>query len=135
MQQNNKQKGHVCDMFFAPMYVHTGPAGSDAKESACNTGDPGLIPGLGRSPGEGNGYPVFMSGEFHEQRSLAGYSPWDQKTQLSKHIQQRVEACQEWSFCILGVRKILGIISSTIKKKRHEESILVFSLMNQTHTY
>ena len=30
--------------------------GSDGKESACNSGDTGLIPGLGRSPGEGNGY-------------------------------------------------------------------------------
>ena len=32
------------------------------KESACNAGDLGLIPGLGRSPGEGNGYPVQYSG-------------------------------------------------------------------------
>ena len=32
--------------------------GSDGKESACNAEDPGLIPGLGRSPGEGNGNPV-----------------------------------------------------------------------------
>ena len=32
------------------------PGGSDSKESACNAGDLGLIPGLGRSPGEGNGY-------------------------------------------------------------------------------
>ena len=32
------------------------PGGSDGKESACNVGDPGLIPGSGRSPGEGNGY-------------------------------------------------------------------------------
>ena len=32
------------------------PGGSDSKEPACNEGDPGLIPGLGRSPGEGNGY-------------------------------------------------------------------------------
>ena len=31
------------------------PAGSDGKESACSVGDPGLIPGSGRSPGEGNG--------------------------------------------------------------------------------
>ena len=31
------------------------PGGSGSKESACNTGDPGSIPGLGRSPGEGNG--------------------------------------------------------------------------------
>ena len=32
------------------------PGGSDSKESDCNTGVPGLIPGWGRSPGEGNGY-------------------------------------------------------------------------------
>ena len=31
------------------------PSTSDGKESACNAGDVGLIPGLGRSPGEGNG--------------------------------------------------------------------------------
>ena len=31
---------------------------SDGKESACNAGDPGWIPGWGRSPGEGNGYPL-----------------------------------------------------------------------------
>ena len=32
--------------------------GSDSKESACNEGDLGSIPGSGRSPGEGNGYPL-----------------------------------------------------------------------------
>ena len=37
------------------------PAGSDGKESACNAGDPGLIPGLGRFPGEGNGNPLQYS--------------------------------------------------------------------------
>ena len=35
--------------------------GSDGKISACNAGDPGLIPGLGRSPGEGNGNPLQHS--------------------------------------------------------------------------
>ena len=34
---------------------------SDSKESACNTGDPGSIPGSGRSPGEGNGNPLPYS--------------------------------------------------------------------------
>ena len=34
------------------------PGGSDGKESTCNVGDPGSVPGLGRSPGEGNGYPL-----------------------------------------------------------------------------
>ena len=37
------------------------PNGSDGKESACNTGDLDLIPGLGRSPGEGKGYPLQYS--------------------------------------------------------------------------
>jgi len=37
------------------------PGGSDNKESACNAGDLGSIPGLGRSPGEGNGYPLQYS--------------------------------------------------------------------------
>ena len=37
------------------------PGGSDGKESAHNAGDPGLIPGLGRSPGEGNGNPLQYS--------------------------------------------------------------------------
>ena len=38
------------------------PGGSAGKESACNVGDLGSIPGLGRSPGEGNGYPFQYSG-------------------------------------------------------------------------
>ena len=38
------------------------PSGSAGKEFACSTGDPGLIPGLGRSPGEGNSYPLQYSG-------------------------------------------------------------------------
>ena len=38
------------------------PAGSDGKVSACNVGDLGLIPGLGRSPGKANGNPLQYSG-------------------------------------------------------------------------
>ena len=38
------------------------PGGSDGKESACNARDLGSIPGLGRSPGEGNSYPLQNSG-------------------------------------------------------------------------
>ena len=43
-------------------YAHLGvPGGSEGKESACSAGDLGLITGLGRSPGEGNGYPLQYS--------------------------------------------------------------------------
>ena len=43
------------------MYYLDFPGGSDGKESACNEGDLGPIPGLGRSPGEGNGNPYQYS--------------------------------------------------------------------------
>ena len=47
----------------APIYIPINsvvgsPGGSDGKESACNVGSLGLIPGLGRSPAEGNGNPL-----------------------------------------------------------------------------
>ena len=45
---------HSYDMGF--------PCGSADKESACNVGDLGLIPGLGKSPGDGKGYPLQCSG-------------------------------------------------------------------------
>ena len=38
------------------------PGGSGSQESACNVGNLGLIPGLGRSPGEGKGYPLQYPG-------------------------------------------------------------------------
>ena len=51
-----------------------GFTGSSAgKESACNAGDPGSIPGLGRSAGEGIGYPLQYSGL---ENSMDLYSPW-----------------------------------------------------------
>ena len=54
------------------------PSGSVIKNTPANAGDLGSIPGLGRSPGEGNGYPLQYSclGEFRGQMSLAGYSPY-----------------------------------------------------------
>ena len=57
------------------------PGGSDGKESACNRGDLGSIPWLGRSPGERNGKPLqcFCLGESHRQWSLVGYNPWGPK--------------------------------------------------------
>ena len=81
----------------ALIHCNTGFPGSSAgKECACNARDPGVIPGLGRSAGEGIGYPlrysdiltpVFWPGEFQGL-----YSPWgckesDKTEQLSlSHI-------------------------------------------------
>ena len=74
-------KGHANGYYI---FYSTGfPGGSDSKESACNVGDLGLIPGLGRSPGEENGNPLQYSlpGESHTQRSLVDYSPCVTKSQ------------------------------------------------------
>ena len=57
------------------------PSGSDGKESSCNVGGLGSIPGLGRCPLEVNGNPLRYSclENSHGQRSLVGYSPWGHK--------------------------------------------------------
>ena len=52
------------------------PGGTVVKSPPASAGharDIGSIPGLGISPGVGNGTPVFLPGKFHGQRSLAGY--------------------------------------------------------------
>ena len=55
---------HICYIYLF-VYIYTFicgfPGGSDGKASACNVGDPGSIPGSGRSPGEGNGNPLQHS--------------------------------------------------------------------------
>ena len=57
------------------------PGGSVSKESSCNVGEQGSIPGWGRSSG-GRAWqptPVFLPGESHGQRNLAGYGPYHHK--------------------------------------------------------
>ena len=75
--------GHKADLWGSENHHRLGAFKSfpDGKESACNAGDPRSIPKLGRSPGEEHGNPLQYSlpGEFHGQRSLAGYSLWTHK--------------------------------------------------------
>ena len=63
---NPKKRGY--------MYTQGFPGGSAGKESACNAGDLGSIPGLGRCPGEGKGYPFQYSGLENSTDS-----PWNRK--------------------------------------------------------
>ena len=56
-QGNNKVKTIYIAVFIAMSF----PGSSAGKQSACSAGKPGSIPGLGRSPGEGNGYPLQYS--------------------------------------------------------------------------
>ena len=57
------------------------PGSSDGKEFACNEGNLGSVPGLGRSPVGGHGNPLhyFCLENPHGQRRQAGYSPWGHK--------------------------------------------------------
>ena len=59
------------------------PGGSAGKESACNVGDLGSIPGLGRSPGEGKGYPLQYSGLENSMDSPCGLKESDTTKRLS----------------------------------------------------
>ena len=59
--------------------LHGGSAG---KESACNAGDLGLIPGLGKSPGEGKGYPLHYSGLKNSMDSIV-HGLTKSRTQMS----------------------------------------------------
>ena len=57
------------------------PGGTDGKESACNVADQGLIPGLGKSPGEGNGYPLQYSclENSMDREAWQATGPWGQR--------------------------------------------------------
>ena len=72
---------------------HGFPGGVEGKESTCNAGDTGSVPGSGRFPGEGNGNLLQYSclGESHGQRSLVAYSPWGHK---ESDITERVALVQ-----------------------------------------
>ena len=70
-----------------PTLVFLGfPGGSAGKESACNGGDLGLIPGLGRSSGEGKGYPLQYSGLKNSMDCTDSSRELDTTEQLSLHF-------------------------------------------------
>ena len=65
------------------------PSGSAGKESACNAGDLGLIPGLGKSPGEGKDYPLQYSGLENSMHCIV-HGVAKSRTQLSNFHFHRV---------------------------------------------
>ena len=70
--------GFISGLLFSSIgqFVYLFPCGSAGKESACNAGDLGPIPGLGRSPGEGHGNLLQYSGL---ENPMDCYSPWGGK--------------------------------------------------------
>ena len=80
------------------------PDSSAGQESACNAGDLALIPGLGRSPGEGGRLPtsVFWPGEFHGKESDT-----TEPLSLCHSLLQRIFLIQELNLGLLHCRQIL----------------------------
>ena len=67
------------------------PCGSVGKESTCSAGDLGLIPGLGRCPGEGKGYPLQYSGLVNSTDCIVhGVTESDMTERLSLSLQPSV---------------------------------------------
>ena len=94
------------------------PCGSAYKESTCNAGDLGLIPGLGRSLGEGKGYLLQYSGLENSMDCM--YSPWGRKEldttgQLSLHFCEFIFALlASSSISIFNPEKVLEILRRTV---------------------
>ena len=100
------------------------PGSSDGKESTCNAGDLGSIPGLGRSPGGGHGY-TFKYSDLenpHGQRSLVCYSSWghkdsdmtEQPSTHSKHL-MKVKVTQSFpTLCDPMDYTVPGILQARI---------------------
>ena len=86
------------------------PDSSVDKESACNAGDPGSTPELGRSPGEGKGYPLQYSGL---ENSMDCIVHGDRTEQLSLHFKMEkaahgtglevISEVQFWTSCVCDV--------------------------------
>ena len=133
--------------------LRASPCGSAGKESACNAGVLGLIPGLGRFPGEGKGYPLQYSGlensmdyivhgivknktwpsEFHFQTSLglAHYSSFFPHMKLAIGTMALLDTSLPSSPDIQAISPIFGYTISTSgfycwgdrKRERHQELI------------
>ena len=92
------------------------PGGWDGKESACNTGDLGSIPGLGRSPGGGHGNPLQYSclENSRGQRCLTDYSPWALK---ESETTERLSTAH-------NTELILGLLTpSSVPPSKHSRNI------------
>ena len=88
------------------------------KEFACNAGDPGSIPGLGRFPWRRKWQPTLVPllGKSHGQRSLVGYSPWGCKDS------DTTERLSDFTFC--------SITWSILSSRRYSSTFLISSLFS-----
>ena len=81
-------------LVYLHLLMSLGCGGSECKESACNVGDLSSIPGLGRSPGEGKGFPLQYSGlENSMDHIVHGVAKSDMTEQLSLFLYTNILTC------------------------------------------
>ena len=107
------------------------PCGSTGKESTCNAGDLGLIPGLGRSPGEGKGCPLQYSSLENSMdcvvHGVAKSQTWLSNFQfdfITQHHQISLkDNClkQKWEKCMVGLTTYVEIKRKTTITQNLEE--------------
>ena len=105
------------------------PCGSAGKESACSVGDLGLIPGLGKSPGEGKGYPLQYSGLENSMNCIfhGGAKSW---TRLSKfHFHGTFN-----KYITLGKRTNVGLLTMCINCYQLQIKLQICSTLDR-HTF
>ena len=102
-------------LYLAPsMVLRSFPGSSEGKASTCKAGDLDSIPGLGRSPGEGNGNLLRYSClEYPKDREAPGYSPWGSHeldmTSLSRWSDSKESTCNAGDLGLIpGLGRSLG---------------------------
>ena len=104
------------------------PCGSVDKESACNVGDLGSIPGLGRSPGEGKGYPLQYSGQENSVDCMV-HGIAKSRTWLNDSL-HFIQLCESW--ISLRAMKLIQwlVISMTRLSKWRKNEIMTDPQLN-----
>ena len=116
--------GKICsrrDRLPAPVFLGF-LCGSSGKESACNEGDLGSIPGLGRSPGEGKGYPLQYSGLENSMNSSWGRKMLDMTERLSFTHWYKTFACFKCQILLLWKKINLFVPSGYFLSSPSNES-------------
>ena len=107
------------------------PGSSAGKESACSAGDLGSILGLGRSPGEGKGYPLQYSGLENsiDCRVHGVAKSWPQLSNFHFHLFLAVlgrvfSSCGEWGQLFIVVHGLLIVMASLVAEHKFQASVV-----------
>ena len=103
------------------------PCGSAGKESACNAGDLGLIPGLGRSLGEGNSYPLQYSGLEKSTDCIVHGVEKSQRRQSDFHFQRGLEFIANLTKPLLQTHRSLRINENKAAFNTNKLSVELFA--------